>query len=228
MPEPRTISTTVAGRMSGWGHLMQITDPQKFQRLLHRNFSIAIKAACLDIVALIQELIRTNDEYAENAPLTVARKRSSRPLINRGDLIRAVTWKVHSSLHAEVGVKRVNRGGVNIAAVLHDGFTIDLSNPKYKKMRAFLALAKKELVLAGKLDQEARSKHGRPGFLVVPGRPFFDRPFRSQFVKKIVYDAAQAAIDATIRGEELRMNQGNRFAKGRLAKIQEGIQGGLS
>jgi len=221
MPEPRTISTTVAGRMSGWGHLMQITDPQKFQRLLHRNFAVAIKTACLDVVAFLHEMIRTKQEYAPNAPLTVARKRSSRPLVDHGDLIRAIAFKVHSPFHAEVGVKRITRGGVNVAAVLHDGFTIDLSNPKYKKMRVYLAIMRRELVRAGRLAEDAYSKNGRPGFLVVPGRPFFDRPFRSRITQIIVYDAAQAAIDATIRGEELRASHGNRYSRSRRQKLRQ-------
>lgn len=210
MPEPQTISTSVRARMGGWGLLMAITDPAKFKKLLESNFLAAIKAACLDVVALVQEMIRTNGEFAENAPLTAARKGSSRPLVDRGDLIRAVAHRVESPFRAEVGVKRVNRGGVNIAAVLHDGFTIDLSNPRYKKMKIFLAIMRRELIKAGKLAEDAVSKHGRPGFLVVPGRPFFERPFRSKLAQTLVTDAGQAALDATLKGEKYRATAGRR------------------
>jgi hypothetical protein len=226
MPEVQTISASVRSRMGGWGLLMAITNPRAFRRLLEENFRKALRSACLDVVALIQEHIRTDGEYAENAPLTIARKGSSRPLIAKGDLVRAVAHRVESPWKAEVGVKRITKGGANIAAILHDGFTIDLSNPKYRKMRIFLAIMRRQLVMAGKLAEDAVSPHGKPGFLVVPGRPFFERPFRSKLAQQIVAEAGQAALDATLKGEGYKTPAGRRARLRALIAAEGGASGG--
>ena len=74
-----------------------------------------------------------NGKFAPLHPATIARKHSSKPLIDHGDLIGSITYKVlddNSSVF--IGVKRGKEA--NIAAVHEFGCTIGVT----PKMRAYL------------------------------------------------------------------------------------------
>ena len=70
--------------------------------------------------------------FAPLSPATVARKGSSKPLIDKGDLVGSVTYQVIDSNNVFIGVKRGQE--VNIAAVHEFGCTIGVT----PKMRAYL------------------------------------------------------------------------------------------
>jgi len=63
---------------------------------------------------------------------TIQRKGSSKPLIDKGDLIGSITFEVVDDDSVAIGVKKGNAG--NIAAVHEYGCTIEVT----PKMRAFL------------------------------------------------------------------------------------------
>ena len=58
---------------------------------------------------------RGGQKFAQNSPLTVQRKGSSSPLIDKGDLIGSVTYQVIDADNIFIGVKKGKE--VNIAAV---------------------------------------------------------------------------------------------------------------
>lgn len=197
------IDIKLHGSMSGWGRLLLITDPVKFGKLLNSNMRKGLTAATLDVERDIRDSIRTDGEYAANSPMTVAMKGSTRPLVDTGhNLMRSITRKVHSATHAEVGVNFRAESGANIARALHDGFSLDLSDPKYAKLRYWLIRKRQELVDEGKLAfGPARAGAYKPGFLVVPGRPFFTRVFRSKKTRDRVMARLGAAFGATLHGQ---------------------------
>jgi len=84
-------------------------------------------------------------KYAPNHPFTIARKGSSKPLINHGDLRNSITSRVIDGATVFVGVLRTAKGSdgqslVNIAAIheLGDGEGGDLLIEVTPKMRAWL------------------------------------------------------------------------------------------
>lgn len=84
-------------------------------------------------------------KYAPNHPFTIARKGSSKPLINQGDLRNSIKSRVIDGTTVFVGINRSARGKdgkslVNIAAIheLGDGKGGDLLIEVTPKMRAYL------------------------------------------------------------------------------------------
>jgi hypothetical protein len=78
------------------------------------------------------EYINTARHGVPNSPLTILIKGSSRPLVDRGDLRQGIATEVAVSrarVHGAVGVLRRSRGRggrrlTNVAAALHEGFTV--------------------------------------------------------------------------------------------------------
>ena len=78
--------------------------------------------------------------FKPNSPLTIARKGSSKPLIDKGDLVGSITYQIIDSDNVFIGVKKGakrNKDGKDlseIAAVHEFGCTIKVT----PKMRAYL------------------------------------------------------------------------------------------
>ena len=70
--------------------------------------------------------------FKPNSPLTIARKGSSKPLIDKGDLVGSITYQIIDSDNVFIGVKKGKEA--NIAAVHEFGCTIKVT----PKMRAYL------------------------------------------------------------------------------------------
>ena len=117
-----------------------------------------------------------NGNFTPNSPLTIARKGSSKPLIDKGDLVGSITYQVIDSNNVFIGVKKGNEA--NIAAVHEFGCTITVT----PKMRAYL---------------HYQGVHLKPStqMIYIPARPFL-RPilnspdFRAN-VAKIYIDAIE-------------------------------------
>ena len=73
-----------------------------------------------------------NGNFTPNSPLTIARKGSSKPLIDKGDLVGSITYQVIDSNNVFIGVKKGKEA--NIAAVHEFGCVIQVT----PKMRAYL------------------------------------------------------------------------------------------
>ncbi len=113
-------------------------------------------------------------KYVPNHPFTVARKGSSKPLINHGDLRNSITSRVIGGASVFVGVLRTTKGKdgqqmVNIAAIheLGDGQGGDLYIKVTSKMRAWL---------------HAQGLHLKRStqYIRIPRRPTFEPVFKAE------------------------------------------------
>ena len=176
----------------GFKKLESLLKPSRFQADLNRNIGKALQLNGQVAVRAVRKTIQGSVAPA-NAGLTTFIKGSSKPLVDNGDLFKAITSKKVGPLAMFVGVLRSNRS-FNIAVVVHNGARIRVTD----KMRGmFFALA---LASAGKLDPEklkgraaelwAKRKGGwKPlgagkGLITIPKRPFIEITFGDSGMKK--------------------------------------------
>ncbi|HHY36545.1 MAG TPA: hypothetical protein GX518_02520 [Firmicutes bacterium] len=114
------------------------------------------------------------EPYVPNHPFTIARKKSSKPLIDHGDLRNSITYRVIDDASVFVGVLRAAMSSdgqslVNIAAVheLGDGGGEDLLIEVTSKMRAYLHTQGLHL----KKDTK---------YIKIPRRPTFEPVFEAE------------------------------------------------
>ena len=144
--------------------------------------------------------------FAANADLTVAIKRSSKPLVDRGELFQAVTSRLLTSTSGFVGIKRTD-GKYNVAVALHNGRTIRVT-AKMRGLFRVLWLASKGGIIAltgaaaelfrrkpkGWYPLSPRTKHIR-----LPARPFATMTFKSRDLKKRVKANWERAIQEFLK-----------------------------
>ena len=94
-----------------------------------------------------------DQKFAPNSPMTIARKGSSKPLIDKGDLVGSITYQVIDADNVFVGVKKGKE--INIAAVHEFGCTIQVT----PKMRAYF-------------HYQGIHLKSSTQFIVIPPRPF--------------------------------------------------------
>lgn len=176
-----------------WDRMDEILSAPRFRRKLRKHMRKANRRIGLALQRRVRTSIRSGD-YAANSPMTVAMKGSSKPLVDNGDLFRAVTYQVDpDGFGLMVGVKRMGTtaGGdtFSIAAALHEGYTIDLrQRPDIRK------------AVFAKLRKKGRNKKWRPGpgvaspIWVVPGRPFIMQPVQEAWDEGLVLQHWRAAF----------------------------------
>jgi hypothetical protein len=142
---------------------------------------------------IYQKAIRKNlGGRPGNAPLTVAIKRSSRPLVDYADLSKSVVGR---RVKWNVGVAGVNRyksrsgGGLNVAELLHEGGSIKVTSAMRSmfKLLSFVAQGKmsptKLTGRAAELYARGKSVQWRPintGTIRIPARPFLKNAMRDK------------------------------------------------
>jgi hypothetical protein len=143
------------------------------------------KATAVNTMLVVKEIKRRirAKEYAPNSALTIALKGSSTPLIDNADLFRSIQAHLIDSYRSFAGVLRGTRskdGGdlVNLAKMLHDGISIKMTPAMRRWIFAQLNQAGIE---AGEVAGGGGAKKSKkPGWVVIPGRPFikdvFDDP----------------------------------------------------
>jgi len=180
--------------MKGMDEWLSMTDPKRVEVVLKPAVAAGLKAASLFMEKRIKSAIHDR-HYAPNAPLTVAMKNSSLPLVDTGRLAGSVSHKLLKWNHAVVGAS-LFRGGANVGLAVHDGFTVDLTLPQYAAMRKLLHAQVSKLKKGGFLTGGSMSPMS--GFLVVPPRHFIKKPFNNlanvKAVKKILGKFVQAAM----------------------------------
>lgn len=142
-----------------WEKWQRLLNPARFKAALVREIGMAMRA---NVVMIRTEIVDRIDAgvYAANSLLTVALKGSSLPLVDKGDLRRTIQGKVVSWNLGVVGLLRMGEKA-NIAAILHEGATIKVTNKMRGWFRAQTASG------AGVKPLKASTKTIR-----VPGRPF--------------------------------------------------------
>jgi len=104
----------MAGLFGDWGRLLRVTNPVLLARAIEAGFSSAnARNAQLLRRNIVLGIRNQRREWPKLAPATIKRKRSSKILIDRGDMIGAVTTIPVTRLSTFVGIpkgKRPKRG----------------------------------------------------------------------------------------------------------------------
>jgi hypothetical protein len=173
---------------TGWKKLSKMIDPKKFIAAGPTIMRKANGVAGLYAVRAIRQEIK-NGAYAPNAPLTIAIKGSSKPLVDTGNLFKAITHKMVDDYTVWVGVLFTS-GSYNLSVALHEGATIKVTE-KMRNLFELLFRASKGKLSPSKLTgraaeiwERARTKEFFPlrkstSQIVIPPRPFMRRAIES-------------------------------------------------
>ena len=115
-----------------WDKISKILNSARIKTALH---SVAAKVGnygASEVKKGIQSGAPGGQKFKALSSLTVQRKGSSKPLIDKGDLLGSITYQVADEEHVYIGVKKGKSG--DIAGVHEFGCTIEVT----PKMRAFL------------------------------------------------------------------------------------------
>lgn len=178
---------------------------------VEREVKRATKFNALMLQRAVRENIQSGNQVA-NSRFTILLKKSRKPLVDSGELFKAISNIVTSPYHAEVGVLKTS-GNANYAVAVHEGALI----PVTAKMRAmFHALAdysdgRMDLGELGARAQEI-AKRIKPGagrfhalspstaFIRVPGRPFLREVFEDEVIQRKALDNWLNAVAYAIAG----------------------------
>ncbi|MBR0096877.1 MAG: hypothetical protein IJP88_06820 [Synergistaceae bacterium] len=173
----------MSGLEGSWDKLNVILNPDRLRRKLNQTAARVGNYG----VKLIKEGIVSGApngvKFADNHPYTIARKGSSKPLINKGDLLGSVTYAVPEVNSVFIGVKKSAKGGANaanIAAVHEFGCTIKVT----PKMRAYL-------------HHNGLHLKKSTQYIHIPPRPFLSPIFNSEeFLDKVAEIYLKAVKEA--------------------------------
>ena len=155
-------------KLSGdWSRLDHILDPSRIAAGVKQAASRVGNYGASDVKKGIVSGEPGGQKFVPNSPMTIARKGSSKPLIDKGDLVGSITYQVVDANNVFVGVKKGNEA--NIAAVHEFGCTIQVT----PKMRAYL-------------HHQGVHLKASTQYIVIPPRPFL-RPvlLGSEFKAKV-------------------------------------------
>lgn len=190
----------MALKTEGFEELAKLLDPASFQARLISKVGKATARVGLDAEREIKEDI-AGGNFAKNSPITVAMKGSSRPLVDKGDLLKAINSRVLKWDQAVVGVLRskqkrdsggrFKKGGgdniLNIAAVLHEGATITVTD----RMRRYIAALSRET------NGQTKPLRASTRVIVIPRRPFLESSIKdSQLLR--YKDMWEKAVDEAL------------------------------
>lgn len=189
----------------GW---TSATNGRRFQAVLSKHMRRATEINGMIAVRRQREVIRGSEGIVANAALTIHIKGSSKPLVDHGDLFKAITYEVVNDYQVFVGVLRTNEDAYNLAVTLHDGAAVQVT-PAMRGMFFFLWKASTGDISAESLTGRAAELYARrPGgwlplkpsttVITIPPRPWatvaFGDPAFQQQVKNNWERAAVAAF----------------------------------
>lgn len=198
-----------------WRELKALLNPRDFIKRLERNVG---KATALNARLVAREMRQTikRGVSPRNAPLTVALKGSSKTLVDRGELFKAITGRKVSWDRGFAGVMRQIAGGdvetYNLATLLHEGATIAVSD-RMRTMFAMLSFAAVGGMDPSKLrGRAAELWKRRPGFpwqalkpettsIRIPGRKWAEKAIADRALADNLLKNWREAVDRTFRGE---------------------------
>lgn len=181
----------------GWRILAKALDPKVNQAVLQKYVGRATEANAIMVRQAVRENIRHGVGLQENAPLTALIKGGKRPIVGTPglDLFNAITYAVQDWRVALVGVKRYAGETTNVAEIVHEGKTINVT----KKMRGLfwvLWLASKGRIefsdLEGRAKEIFEETKGAKGIkplskgtkkIVIPSRPFLKNTIEDDEVR---------------------------------------------
>lgn len=198
--------------VTGLAEWQNVTDANAFSRRLQKNIRRATGLNALAAAKKMRQVIQAGGLKA-NAPLTVALKGSSKPLVEGGDLFQSITVQQINEDEMFVGVLRTE-GDFNLVEILHEGATIPVT-PAMRWMFLMLAKVSDGLMDPSKLEGRAAELYSKfQGWkplaasttaIVIPERPFvritFEAPDLIALCKANWSAACQAALNPKKRGE---------------------------
>lgn len=185
------------------------TNSRRFQAVLSKHMRRATAMNGMVAVRRQREVIRGTESIAANAALTIHIKGSSKPLVDHGDLFKAITFEVVDDYRVFVGVLRTNEEAFNLAVALHEGAAIQVT-PAMRGMFFFLWKASIGDIPGEALTGRAAELYQRrPGgwlplkastaVITIPPRPWatvaFNDPNFQQQIKSNWERAAVAAFN---------------------------------
>ena len=148
-----------------WGKLANLLDPSRLKGKLHQAAARVGNYGASEVKKGIRSGAPAGQKFAPLHPATIAHKGSSKPLIDKGDLLGSVTYEIPAPDTVFIGVKKTANGGAdqaNIAAVHEFGCTIAVT----PKMRAYL-------------HYEGIHLKAATQYIHIPARPFLRPIFNS-------------------------------------------------
>lgn len=191
----RAVAKTGFKLNAGWKKFQMAVDPETFKKALNANLARSTQLNAMMYAAEIRRRIIAR-RYAPNSAFTILLKKSSKPLVNDGDLLGAITHRMIDEKTALVGVLR-SSGKVNLAELLHEGGTIHVTEAM-RRLFGLLAAAGADPKVAAALEGRAaemakalgsRLKRFKPlkastKALVIPPRPFLREVFEDPGMHK--------------------------------------------
>lgn len=181
-------------KLSGaWDAFLNFLNPSRAKRAFQEELRRKVLQQVILLRADVIKYIDTERHGVPNSPLTIMVKKSSRPLVDKGDLRQSINAEAGvegDSVVGACGVLRSARGKggkslVNVAQALHNGFRIKVTE---KVRRAIFAEMRKRA--GGKKGGDGRSRRRKgvnvagpklsgegAATWVVRGRPFILEPF---------------------------------------------------
>lgn len=125
-------------QLQGWDTFGELLKGPEFKRILRMKTKDANKRLAVLGVARLSQEIR-GGKFEQNSPFTVFLKKSSKPLVDHGDLVGSVSFTHKNRTTFDVGVLRRTASGRNLAHMLETGWTQKVT-PAMR--RWFFAMAK--------------------------------------------------------------------------------------
>lgn len=120
-------------KLSGdWGKFETLLNPSRIAAGIQQAAARVGNYGASEVKKGIVSGAPGGQKFAPLSPVTIARKGSSKPLIDKGDLVGSITYQVVDADNVFIGVKKGKE--VSIAAVHEFGCTIGVT----PKMRAYL------------------------------------------------------------------------------------------
>ncbi len=130
---PAAISRRFDLQLQGFETFLQMMKQDGFRKVFRTKLRLTNKRLAQLGAARLSQEIRTGG-FEPNSPLTAWLKKSTRPLLDHGDLAGSVAGRVGTSVYSFcVGVTRRTPSGKNLAHMLETGFTIRVT-PKMRKL----------------------------------------------------------------------------------------------
>lgn len=189
---------------------------ERFRRILEKHIRRATGRNAKYVEREVRQTIKKSTGMRWNAPLTIAIKRTAKPLVDRGSLFQAITSHQTAWNKAIVGVS-YEKDGHEIAKLLEHGAIIPVTD-KMRAMFFYLWLASEHAagrrggsppVLVGRAAELfARYKDWKPlsqstRAIRIPARPFLAPTLNSLSVRTKVIEtwkkAMQEAFDEAAR-----------------------------
>ncbi len=202
------------------------TDANSFARRLQRNVRRATALNALAAAKEMRKMIQSGN-FKENAPLTVALKHSTKPLVEGGDLFQSITVQEINEDEQFVGVLRTE-GDFNLVKILHEGVSIPVT-PQMRWMFLLLAKASDGTMDPAKLEGRAAELFSKfQGWkplaastttIVIPERPFVRATFESVELIKLCQANWAAACQAALNPKARAAPEG-KLAKATKKKLK--------